>query len=96
MPAASGLVSHGCASARVGPRIHALMDRAHAEPHQQQDHAQFERLGRAHAGISVRHTTSTAPAASSVSVCPSPQQAPSHAALALLRSPVTSVDTAAR
>ena len=48
------------------------------------------------AGIFARSATSTAPAATSVNVCPNPQQAPSHAALALLRSPVTSVDTAAR
>ena len=50
----------------------------------------------ARAGISARRNTSAAPAVTSASVCPMPQHAPSHAAFRPLRSPVTSVETAAR
>src|SRR2546421_71921 len=46
------------------------------------------------AGISARRTTSDAPTMTSESVWPTPHEAPSIAARTLLRSPVTSVDTA--
>ena len=47
-------------------------------------------------GISARRITSTAPTTINAKVWPRPQQTPRNAAFELLRSPVTSVDTAAR